>query len=164
MYGIKPSKLNKATSKQIYTEHTMHDISEPKVTNAFLHVNFPADVWPRLSYSSLTAGQRQAVYDSVHGLIRNWARLFEQGRVLDESCLDCPRTIPLRPARQNIKHIFRTCVKVRDAWRYVRGLVDCHQPKLQGEEDGRLVRFLFLRDRMDKEIGKLPTHSTRAVR
>ena len=55
MYGVKPTKLGEATSKQIYTEYTKHDFSEPKVTDAFLQVNFPADVRPRLSYRSLTA-------------------------------------------------------------------------------------------------------------
>ena len=119
-----------------------HALSEPKVTDAFLHVNFPADVWVWLSYSGLAARPRQAVFDSIHGLIRNQTRLFEQGRVVDECCLGCPTPIPLRLAKQNIEHIFCTCVKVR---RYVRGLVDRHQPKQQGEDDG----FLFPRDRMD---------------
>ena len=87
-------------------------------------MKFLRDVWPWLSHSTLTAGPR-------HGQVRNRAMLFQQGRVLDEGCLDCPWTIPPRPAKHNIEHIFCTCVKVRDAWRYIRGLVDRHQPELQ---------------------------------
>ena len=67
-------------------------------------------------------------------------------------CLNCPLTIPLRPAKSDIKHIFCTCVKVREAWRYMRGLVDRHQPELRGEENKKLIRFLFPRDRMDSEV------------
>ena len=81
LYGIKPAELGQVTSKQIYTEYIQHTILEPKVTDTFLQVDFPGDVWPRLSYSGLTAGPKQAVFDSVHGLIRNRARLFQQGRV-----------------------------------------------------------------------------------
>ena len=81
LYSIKPAELGQVTSKQIYTECILHTTSEPKVTDTFLQVNFRGDVLPRLSYSGLTAGQRHAVFDSVHGLIRNCARLFQQGRV-----------------------------------------------------------------------------------
>ena len=74
-YGVKPTKLGQATSKQIYAEYTKHALSESKVTDTFLQVNFLADVWPRLYYGALTARPRQAVLDSVHGLVRNRVRL-----------------------------------------------------------------------------------------
>ena len=93
-------------------------------------MNFPGDIWPRLSYSGLTAGPRQAVFDCVHGLVRNRARLFQQGRVGYKCCLDCPRTIPLRPPKSDLEHL--ACVKVRDAWQFVRGLVNRHQPNSRG--------------------------------
>ena len=76
MYGVKPAELGQVTSKLIYSEYTKHTIPEPKVTDAFLQVNFAADVWRRFSYSALTAGLRQAVFDSVHGLVRNQAQCF----------------------------------------------------------------------------------------
>ena len=34
----------------------------------------------------------------------------------------------------------------------MRELINRHQPKLQAEEDRRLVSFLFPRDRMDSEV------------
>ena len=60
--------------------------------------------------------------------------------------------MPMQPPRSNVEHLLCTCVLVREAWLYVRGLVVCHQPELQGEEDSRLVRFLFPRDQMDGEV------------
>ena len=84
--GLKPADLGQATSKLIYSEYTKNTISEPKVTNTFLQVNYPAEVWLRFSYSMLTVESRQAVFDRVFGLVRNCARLFQQARVGDELC------------------------------------------------------------------------------
>ena len=84
--GLKPTELGQATSKLIYSEYTKNTISEPKVTNTFLQMNYPAEVWLRFSYSMLTVGPRQAVFDRVFGLVRNCARLFQQARVGAELC------------------------------------------------------------------------------
>ena len=76
--GVDPTELEQTTAKIIYKEFNC-DFPQPKVTDYFPEVNFPADVWPRLSYSVLTSGPRQIVFDSLHGLIRNRARLYQQG-------------------------------------------------------------------------------------
>ena len=128
------------------------DIPEAKVTDTFLQVNFPADVWPRISYSTLTAGPRQIVFDSIHGLTRNRARLYQQGRAADPWCLVCPRVVPLQPATSDPEHLYCSCVLVRAAWLYVRSLVYRHQPELQGAEDRLLVRFMFPRGNNDQEV------------
>ena len=47
---------------------------------------------------------------------------------------------------------------VREAWLYIRELAVRHQPELQGEEDQSIVRFLFLRDRIDKEVTWIVTN------
>ena len=152
MYGLKAAELAQATSKIIYSNYTSHTLPDPKITNTFLQVNFPADVWPRLSYTTLTAGPRQAMFDAIHGLVRNRARLFQQGRVLDPWCQVCPTVVHLLPPRSNQEHLFCSCVLVREALLYIRELAVCHQPELQGEEERSIVRFLFLRDRMDEEV------------
>ena len=46
MLGLKASELAQATSKTIYSNYTSHTFLDPKITNTFLQVNFPADVWP----------------------------------------------------------------------------------------------------------------------
>ena len=98
-------------------------------------MNFPADVWPQLSYTKLTAGPRLAMFNAIHGLVRNCARLFQQGRALDPWGQVCPMVVPLLPPRSTQEHLFCTCVLVTEAWLYVRELVVRHQPELQGEED-----------------------------
>ena len=90
------------------------------------------------------------MFDAIHGLVRNRARLFEQGRVLNPWCQVCPRVVSLQLPRSTLDHLF--CVLVREAWLYIRDLVVRNQPELQGEEDCSLVRFLFPRDRMDGEV------------
>ena len=64
-FGVDPSKLRDITAKKLYKEYTS-DISEPKIPSMFLQVNFPSDVWPRLSYSQLSPGARQSVFNSIH--------------------------------------------------------------------------------------------------
>jgi hypothetical protein len=150
-FGLDPEKLEATTAKKLYTEYTT-DIPQPKITNKFLQVNFPSDVWPRLSYSMLTAGPRQIVFDAIHGLTRNRARLFEQGRAGDPWCMVCPRTVPLRPPVSDLEHIYCSCFRVRAAWLYVRALVFLHQPELRSCEDSILVRFLFPQENMDREV------------
>ena len=120
--------------------------------NTFLQVNFPGDVWPRLSYTTLKAGQRQAVFYGIHGLVRNRARLFQQGRALDPWCQVCPTVIHLLPPRSTQEHMFCSSVLVGEAWTLIREIAACHQPELRGEEDRSIVRFLFSRDQMDKEV------------
>ena len=115
-------------------------------------MNFPGDVWPRLSYTTLTAGPRQAVFDGAHGLERNRARLYEQGRVLDPWCQVCPTVIPLLPPRSTQEHMFCSCVLVSEAWTLIKEIAARHQPELRGEEDKSIIRFLFPRDRMDEEV------------
>ena len=46
MYGLKATELAQASSKTIYSNYTSHTLPNPKITNTFLQVNFPADVWP----------------------------------------------------------------------------------------------------------------------
>ena len=152
MYGIKATDLAQASSKAIYSNYTSHTLPDPKITSTFLQVNFPGDVWPRLSYTTLTAGPRQAVFDGIHGLVRNRARLFEQGRALDPWCQVCPTVAPLLQPRSTQEHIFCSCVLVREAWTLVKEIAARHQPELQREEDRNIVRFLFSRDRMDEEV------------
>jgi hypothetical protein len=144
-FGLDPGKLESVTAKQCYKEFTT-TIPEPKVTHKFCEVNFPEDVWPRLSYTMLTAGPRQIVFDAVHGLTRNRARLSEQGRAADPWCLVCPGLV------SDVEHIYCSCSLVRTAWLYVRALVYQHQPELRGVEDKVLVRFLFPRNSSDKEV------------
>ena len=99
MYGIRATDLAQASSRAIYSNYTSHTLPDPKITNTFLQVNFPGDVWPRLSYTPLTAGPRQAVFDGIHRLVKNRARLFQQGRTEDPWCQGCPTVIPLLPPR-----------------------------------------------------------------
>ena len=150
-FGLDPEKFESVTAKKLYMDFTT-DIPEPKVTDKFVQVNFPSDVWPRLSYSVLTAGPRQMVFDSIHGLTRNRARLFEQGRASDPWCQTCPRTVPLQPPTSDLEHIYCSCTQVRTAWLYVRALIYRHQPELRGVEDGMLIRFLFSRESSDQEV------------
>ena len=150
-FGLEPGKLEKITAKNLYKEYTSH-LPAPKITEKFLHVNFPSDVWPRLSYSELTAKPRQAVFDAIHGLTRNRARLHQQGRAGDPWCQLCPRMIPLQPAVSDLEHIFCSCVMVKEAWQYVRDLVFQHQQDRQGNSDTNLVRFLFLGGNLDAEV------------
>ena len=144
-YGMDPDKLEGVTAKRTYLEFT-DTLPEPKVTDKFTSVNFPGDVWPRLSYTSLTTEPRQIVFDSIHGLIRNRARLYEQERVGDPHCLQCPDQVA------DVEHIFCHCQLVRNSWLYVRNLVCQHQPELRGVEDKVLTRFLFPRDNCDQEV------------
>ena len=150
-FGLDPLKLEEITSKKLYKEYTT-DIPQPKVTNKFLEVNFVGDVWPRLSYSELTSGPRQAVFDAIHGLTRNRARLHQQGRAGDPWCLVCPRTIPLQPAVADIEHIYCSCSMVRADWIYIRFLVFKHRPDLRHTKDGDLVRYLFPGGNIDAEV------------
>ena len=148
-FGLDPEKLEKVTAKTLYKEYTS-DIPAPKITDKFLQVNFPGDVWPRISYSELTARPRQVVFDAIHGLTRNRARLHQQRRAADPWCQLCPRTIPPRPS--DLEHIYCDCVMVRASWLYVRYLVFQHQPDLQGSSNTELVRFLFPRGNLDAEV------------
>ena len=152
MYGIEATDLAQVSSKTIYTNYISHTLPDPKITNKYLQVNFPGDVWPRLSYTTLTAGPRQAVFDGIHGLVRNRARLHEQGRVLDPWCQACPTVIPLLPPRSTQEHMFCSCVLVSEAWTHIKEIAARHQPELRGEEDKSIIRFLFPRDRMDEEV------------
>ena len=152
MYGIEATDLAQVSSKTIYTDYISHTLPDPKITNKYLQVNFPGDVWPRLSYTTLTAGPRQAVFDGIHGLVRNRARLHEQGRVLDPWCQACPTVIPLLPPRSTQEHMFCSCVLVSEAWTHIKEIAARHQPELRGEEDKSIIRFLFPRDRMDEEV------------
>ena len=149
--GLDPAELEQIKAKNIYKEFNC-DFPEPKVTDKFPEVNFPADIWPRLSYSVLTSGPRQIVFDSLHGLIRNRARLFSQGRAADPWCQVCPWVVPLQPPDADLEHIYCSCTLVRTAWLYVRTLVYRHQPELRGVEDKLLVRFLFSRESSDPEV------------
>jgi hypothetical protein len=150
-FDIDPGELQKVTAKKIYKQYTV-DIPEPKVTDKFPQVNFPSDVWPRLSYTVLPAGPRQIVFDSIHGLIRNRARLHQQGRVTDPWCLVCPRQVPLRPAVCDVEHLYCSCLLVRASWLYVRNLVCRHQPELREVENRLLVQFLFPKENCDPEV------------
>ena len=150
-FGLDPGDLQKVTAKKIYQEYTS-DIPEPKVTDKFPEVNFPSDVWPRLSYTMLPAGPRQIVFDSIHGLSRNRARLYQQRRVSDPWCSVCPRQVPLRPAVSDMQHIYCNCILVRASWLYVRALVCRHQAELREVEDSLLVHFLFSKESMDREV------------
>ena len=116
----------------IYKEYSSQAIFEPKVKDTFLRVNFPSDVWPKLSHTLLKAGRRQIVAVSIDSLIRNKARLFQQGRTGDAWCQVCPRVVPLMPPKSDVEHIFCSCTLVREAWMYVRILLTCHQPELLG--------------------------------
>ena len=80
------------------------------------------------------------MFDGIHGLVRNCARLFQQGRVLDPWCQVCPTVVPLLPTRSTQEHLFCSCVLVREAWIHIRELAVRHQPELQGEEDRSIVR------------------------
>ena len=56
--------------------------------------------------------------------------------------------------RPDRKRMFCSCVKVREAWQYMRELVSCDLSPTgpQGEEDWRLICFLFPRDRIGSEV------------
>ena len=150
-FGLDPEKLEATTAKKLYKEYTS-DIPETKITSKFLNVNFPADVWPRLSYPVLPSGPQQILFDSIHGLTRNRARLYQQGRAGDPWCMVCPRKVPLRPPVSDLEHIYCSCSRVRAAWLYVRALVFRHQPELRGRGDRTLVRFMFPRESKDQEV------------
>jgi hypothetical protein len=101
---------------------TRVQVPERKVMDKFMDVNFP--VWPRLTYTSLTPGPRQLVFDSVHGLTRNGVRLHEQGRAGNPDCLLCPGQVA------DVEHMYCHCLLVRNSWLYVQALVYNYQPEL----------------------------------
>ena len=150
-FGLESGKLEKVTTKKLYKEYTS-DLPHPKITNKFPEVNYPGDVWPRLTYSELTAGPRQAWFDAVHGLTRNRSRLHQQGRAGDPWCQVCPRTIPLQPPKSDLEHIYCSCVMGRASWIYTKYLVLQHQPELRGSSDSDLVRYRFPRGNLDAEV------------
>ena len=92
------------------------------------------------------------MFDGIHGLVKNQARLFQQGRTEDPWCQVCPTVIPLLPPRSTQEHIFCSCVLVREAWTLIKEIAARHQAELRGEEDNSIVRFLFPRDPMDEEV------------
>ena len=162
IYGLKPAELAQATSKLIYSNYTNHTFPNPKITNTFLQVNFPADIWPRLSHTVLTAGPRQAMFDAIHGLVRNRARLFQQGRVVDPWCQVCPRVVSLQPPRSTCsapacKGVLAVCegaASPPSAGTAGRGRPQPRQVPVPKRPDGR-------RSVMDR--GQLPGHCARAV-
>jgi hypothetical protein len=66
----------------------------------------------------LEVRQRDLIFSLVHGIYRNRARLFQQGRADDPHCQNkaCKRENLV----QNVEHIFCTCYKVRAAWQWTR--------------------------------------------
>ena len=81
------------------------------------------------------------MFDGIHGLVRNCARLFQQGRALDPWCQVCPTVVPLLPPRSTQEHLFCSCMLVREAWTHIREIAVRHQPELQGEEDRSIIRW-----------------------
>ena len=142
--------MENVTAKKMYKEYTV-DLPQPKITEKYSEVNFPADVWPRLSYSVLTAVPRQAIFDAIHGLTRNRSRLHQQGRAGDPWCQVCPWTVPLQPPKSDLEHIYCSCVMVRAAWLYTRSLLYQHQPQLRGSRDSDLVSYRFPQGNLDAE-------------
>ena len=110
-FDIDPEELQKVTAKKICVEYTI-GIPQPRVTDKLTQVNFPSDVWPRLSYT----GPRLIVSDSIHGLTRNRVRLHQQGRVTDPWSCECPRQVLLRPAVSDVEHLYPSCVLVSASW------------------------------------------------
>ena len=108
-------------------------------------------VWPRCALAVLEPAVRQLVFELVHGLIRNRARLFDQRRVEDPWCRACPEVAGRRP-RHDTTHIFTGCSLVGQTWKYVRALVRRHQPSGELLTDKELVSFTFPAGGQDREV------------
>ena len=106
------------TTKAIYASRMNDFLTPPKVELKFPQVNFKEKVYPRLKNKVLEVKQRDLIFSLVHGIYRNRARLFQQGRADDPNCQNkaCKRENLV----QNVEHIFCTCYKVRAAWQWTR--------------------------------------------
>ena len=111
-----PNKLSEVTTKAIYKGRSVDVLPPPKVELEFPSVNFHELVYPRLSQVVLEPGPRDTLFCLVHGLYRNRARLFRQGRAQDPACPvpECHRAV------QDREHIFCSCSRVVEAWLWMR--------------------------------------------
>jgi hypothetical protein len=155
-FEVVPQELGMVTANQLYKNFTS-DLPDSKVTDRFPAVNFPAVVWPRLALTVLEAAPRQLVFDLVHGLVRNRARLYQQRRVDDPWCQVCPMVDGQRVAHDPA-HIFTGYCLVKEAWPYVKALVRRHQSSVWPEPqplpmtEEEMVSFTFSVQKKDGEI------------
>jgi hypothetical protein len=156
-FAVSPTELPDVKSRLLYKSFTS-DLPDAKVTEKFPAVNFPRIVWPRLSLTVLDPAARQMVFELVHGLVRNRARLFSQSRAADPWCSACGEVAGQQGQQlpQDLVHLFTSCCLVREAWNFVRALVRKHQlgawlpPMCLVEEE--MVTFTFVKEHQDQEI------------
>ena len=116
----------------------------PKVEAKFPQTNFKKLVYPRLQSKVLEVKQRDLLFSLTHGIYRNRARLFEQGRAENNLCQNqaCKRENLVH----DMEHIFCLCYKVRVAWNWTKRklvafLTDQGRPPDVSNLDILLARF-----------------------
>ena len=145
-----PSKLHEVTTKAIYRGRAEDVLPSPKVELEFPAVDFVGLVYPRLSHKVLEPAPRDTLFSLVHGIYRNRARLFRQGRAQDSSC-----PVPeCQGAVQDREHLFCSCTRVVDVWLWMRSrLLQLlpHCVGVVGTSNEEFILLQFPKDTMDTE-------------
>jgi hypothetical protein len=140
---IDVKKLKRVVAKQIYSDFT-ETFPPPKIIYRY-DINWEI-VWKRLEDPVLDTKGREILFMLIHNIIPNRERLFRLNQVDNSRCVSC------RVVEDNV-HYFSECVKVREAWGWVRRRVlDLLPPGNNILSNWELLHLTFTETIMDKEI------------
>ena len=134
-------KLEFAVAKNIYLEYSKKLIDPPKITKKY-KVDWEM-VWKRLENPVLDTKGREIMIMIVHNIVPNRDRLLRLNQVENNRCLAC------QVIEDNV-HYFMECVKVRDAWGWVRRRIVDLLPNMVSNWD--YLHLVFPTNQVEKDI------------
>ena len=133
------------SNKMIYKDYSM-SFPVPKVVREAV-VGYEC-VWRRLMFPILTPAAKDVLFLLVHNKLPVKDRLFRIGLSVDPYCEHCPGGLD-----GDVEHLFCSCDKVAEVWRWVRGnLLGLMGGNFASVSNWEIINLMLPGSRMDNEL------------